>query len=172
MTSAAITGLIARWAMFRKTLLILLTGFLTVYAATIRDPESYNANSNLQMGWAMGLLQRVELEGTERILDVGSGTGRVTAQLAENVPSGLVIGLDISAEMTTFASEHFQQPNLVFVKGDLCAAPFEKQFDLVFANCALLWIADQRGALTSIHKSLLPRTQIATLSSPYEACFW
>ena len=124
-------------------------------AGTITDPEAYTANSNLQLDWARSLFQRIDLAGHERILDVCSGNGKTTAGLADLVPAGWVVGLDYSGEMTQFASENHRRHNLLFVKGNLTNHPFVEQFDLVTANCALIWISDQKAAFESIRQSLV-----------------
>jgi len=40
---------------------------------------------------------RLRLKGTERILDLGCGDGKVTAELAARVPHGSTLGIDTSA---------------------------------------------------------------------------
>jgi trans-aconitate 2-methyltransferase len=44
--------------------------------------------------WGSVVLDRLVLEGDERVLDAGCGSGRVTEQLLARVPDGQVIALD------------------------------------------------------------------------------
>jgi len=53
-------------------------------------------------------MRRLHLQGTERILDVGCGTGRLAMTFAERVaPTGTVAGVDAAAEMIERAPHHF-----------------------------------------------------------------
>ena len=49
--------------------------------------------------WGSAVLERLPLDGSERVLDAGCGTGRVTEQLLERLPTGHVVALDGSAAM-------------------------------------------------------------------------
>ena len=57
---------------------------------------------------AAGLLELLNAQSGERILDVGCGTGHLTAQIAET--GALVTGIDRSPEMIRQAQEKY--PNL------------------------------------------------------------
>lgn len=140
----------------KKMVLAFVLLFTHSLAATLVDAEKYNANSSLQLDWATAVMQRIELRGDERILDVGSGNGKMTARLADQVPTGFVVGLDLSSTMVEYASDHYKRKNLLFIKEDLCMDPFMEQFDLVTSFCSLIWIQDQRKALESVHHSLVP----------------
>jgi len=50
-------------------------------------PE-YARVSELQKAMADEALSLLDLRGTERILDVGCGNGRITAEIAARVPGG------------------------------------------------------------------------------------
>jgi SAM-dependent methyltransferase len=56
---------------------------------------------------AMGreVLDRLSLNGDERVLDAGCGTGRVTAALLERLPDGEVVAVDGSPAMVEAARE-------------------------------------------------------------------
>ena len=71
----------------------------------------------LQEAMAAEVLALLDLKGYERVLDLGCGNGKVTAEIAARVPEGTVVGIDSSAEMIAFASAHFaptMRPNLRF----------------------------------------------------------
>ncbi len=121
------------------------------------DPAAYAANSSSQQGWARELIAKLELRGDERILDVGCGDGKVTAELAHAVPKGAVIGMDASAEMIQFAGKNFPAgkiPNLKFQIMDARQIRFARAFDLIFSNAALHWVDDHpaflRGAAAAL----------------------
>ena len=67
------------------------------------NAADYAANSAVQQTWARELIARLHLRGDEHILDVGCGDGKVTAEIARDVPRGSVIGIDASPQMIAFA---------------------------------------------------------------------
>ena len=63
------------------------------------DASSYDRVSDPQIAMARDVIDRLDLQGDERVLDAGCGTGRVTALVAERVPDGHVIAVDGSEAM-------------------------------------------------------------------------
>ena len=119
----------------------------------------YAKRSGLQAAMAKEVLALLDLEGSERILDVGCGNGRTTAEIAARVPRGMVVGVDPSHDMIDFASSHFGPaivPNLRFEVNDARHLPFHEEFDLVVSFNALHWVPQQEEALRSIHAALNP----------------
>jgi len=124
----------------------------------IWNPSDYAANSASQLVWAHELMARLQLRGDERILDVGCGDGKVTAELLRAVPHGSVVGIDSSPEMIRYAAGKFSGPpfaNLQFKVMDARQIHFRQRFDLVVSNAALHWVDDHpaflRGAATGLH---------------------
>ncbi|MBI2302636.1 MAG: methyltransferase domain-containing protein [Armatimonadetes bacterium] len=123
------------------------------------DPVDYQRHSSAQLGWARELIAKLRLRGDERVLDVGCGDGRVTAELALQVPRGEVVGIDSSGEMVVYAAATFppeRWPNLSFRVMDARAMTFEAEFDRVFSNAVLHWLVDHRAALAGIARALRP----------------
>jgi trans-aconitate 2-methyltransferase len=119
--------------------------------------SDYHRESGLQQAMAQEQLGRLVLEGSERILDVGCGDGRITAEIAARVPRGSVLGVDPSRDMIAFASSQFGPPahvNLRFEVADASRLPYRDEFDLVVSFNALHWVLDQEGALASIRAAL------------------
>jgi trans-aconitate methyltransferase len=71
------------------------------------NAADYAANSVVQQTWARELISKLKLRGDERILDVGCGDGKVTAEIARAVPKGEVMGVDASPQMIEFAKAAF-----------------------------------------------------------------
>ena len=63
------------------------------------NAELYRERSSLQQAMAAEVLQALELKGSERVLDVGCGEGRITVEIARRVPNGSVVGVDASSNM-------------------------------------------------------------------------
>jgi trans-aconitate 2-methyltransferase len=121
------------------------------------DAAEYVRQSGLQRAMADEVLALLEVEGSERILDVGCGDGRITAEIAARVPRGSVVGVDRSHDMISFAAKHFSstpQSNLRFEVADALSLPFREEFDLVVSFNALHWLPQQDEALRSIRLAL------------------
>lgn len=127
------------------------------------DPEDYSVNSSAQFAAAKKLIKQLNLKGNEAVLNIGCGDGKITAQIAELVPAGSVVGIDASEEMIKFAASKFpvaSHPNLSFVVMDASEITFENQFDLVFSNAALHWVSDHAAVLKGISRALKPKGKI------------
>jgi trans-aconitate 2-methyltransferase len=121
------------------------------------NASGYNRESTLQQTMAQEQLAMLTLTGTERILDVGCGDGKITAAIAERVPSGSVMGVDPSSDMVAFAADHFStHTNLRFAVADARRLPYRNEFDLAVSFNALHWVPEQGEALASIHAVLKP----------------
>lgn len=119
-------------------------------------PE-YARLSELQAAMAEEVLSLLDLKGDERILDIGCGNGKITAEIAARVPRGSVLGVDASAQMIEFAvAHHKEHSNLQFQVANARNLPFQQEFDLVVSFNALHWIPEQALALQSIHSALRP----------------
>jgi trans-aconitate 2-methyltransferase len=106
---------------------------------------------------AKEVLALLNLKGSEDVLDVGCGNGRVTAEIASRLPDGTVLGIDSSADMIASAKHQFgpgTRLNLRFEQADARQLPFREAFDLVVSFNALHWIPEQEQALRSIHSAL------------------
>jgi trans-aconitate 2-methyltransferase len=123
------------------------------------DPEDYQKGSGEQQKWARELIAKLSLRGDERVLDIGCGDGKVTAEIARFLPNGTVLGIDSSEEMVCFAREHLgpgMYPNLSFEVEDARRLTFREEFDIVFSNATLHWVIDHRPVLRGIRRSLKP----------------
>lgn len=118
------------------------------------DVEKYKKASAHQRQWGKKLISELNLKGSERVLDLGCGDGGITAQLAELVPDGFVIGIDASQNMIDSAQKTQKGKNLRFDLMDINDINFEDEFDVVFSNATLHWVKDHRKLLTNVHKSL------------------
>jgi len=132
--------------------------FFLILSATVAllgwDGDLYLKNSELQVKWGKKYLPKLQLQGHERILDVGCGDGRVSAYLAAAVPEGSVVGIDNSDSMLKVAKGINSLANLSFMEMDAAHITFEQEFDLVVSFSCLHWVKDQLGALCGIAKSL------------------
>jgi trans-aconitate methyltransferase len=122
----------------------------------------YNRHSSLQAALAEEQLGRLTLGGGERVLDIGCGDGKITAEIAALVPRGSVLGVDPSQDMIAFASRNFahaSRTNLRFEVADVRRLTYREEFDRVVSFNALHWVPEQRLALRSIRTALVDTGQ-------------
>jgi len=121
------------------------------------NASEYARISALQAAMAEEVLLLLDLKGTEQVLDIGCGNGKITAEIAARVQQGAVTGVDASAAMVAFAAAHCDpalHPNLQFAVADARHLPYQHKFDLVVSFNALHWIPEQDQALQSIHSAV------------------
>lgn len=77
------------------------------------------------------LIDRLDLKGTERVLDLACGFGRHSLELAARGFS--VVGVDITKDYVDFANQAAQERGLdaQFYQSDIRAVSFENAFDVV-----------------------------------------
>jgi trans-aconitate 2-methyltransferase len=134
------------------------------------DGAKYHRISDPQLAWGRAVALRLTPAAGERILDLGCGTGRLTAEIART-PGIRMVGLDRSAAMLQVARAgqsssggdaaqtrraEAQSGAPVYVRGDGAALPFVNAFDAVFSAATFHWIPDHQRLFTSIFGALRP----------------
>ena len=119
------------------------------------DGRKYEKASTHQREWGTKLMAEVGLRGSESVLDLGCGDGTLTAQLAELVPQGEVVGIDSSHGMIDAARQK-ERRTLSFQRMDINELNFQERFDIVFSNATLHWVRDHRRLLQNVHRALRP----------------
>lgn len=123
------------------------------------NATDYAKHSQTQQRWAQELIAKLDLTGTEAVLDVGCGDGKVSVEIASTLSSGTVFGVDSSSAMIELASERYPKqthPNLSFALIDARQLTFDACFDVVFSNAALHWVKDHRPVIAGMYRSLKP----------------
>ena len=122
------------------------------------NATAYHRISNPHMTWGRPVLARLPLAGTERVLDVGSGTGRLTSELADRLPHGCVVAVDRSAPMLSVARESLRRQGgrCAFVRADAAALPFREAVDAIFSTASFHWVLDHPALFRSLHAALKP----------------
>jgi SAM-dependent methyltransferase len=111
--------------------------------------------------WAE-LLEGLQLDGDERVLDVGCGRGAVLTMVAKRLPRGRLTGIDLwtadqsgnapEAARLNFKTEGVED-RCELVTGDMRAMPFpDAAFDLVVSSIAIHNISDRAGRSRAIHE--------------------
>jgi len=94
-----------------------------------------------------------------RILDVGAGTGLLSALLLEKYPSATLTLLDISEKMLAVARERFRgRDNVRFLNGDYSQANLGGPYDLVCSALSIHHLErdEKRRLFGRIHSVLVP----------------
>ena len=102
--------------------------------------------------WEYGakILEILSPQAKERILDLGCGTGQLTAKIATSGAS--VVGLDSAKTAIKQAQSNY--PEIEFYLGNGADFSFEQPFDAVFSNAALHWIQPPEAAVKCIWDAL------------------
>jgi trans-aconitate methyltransferase len=123
------------------------------------NAEAYHRVSDPQLRWGLAVLDRLPLAGGERVLDVGCGTGRLTAHLLERLPRGRALAVDLSLNMLRGARE-FLVPRfgsrVLFARADAAALPFDRSVDALFSTATFHWVLDHTSLFRSVHAALRP----------------
>lgn len=110
------------------------------------------------------LLRRVHIARRRRVLDLGCGSGAVTAELARRC-SGKVVALDRSQQALKRELEAFAGAQAVC--GDAARLPLaDASFDLVFCQFALMWL-DVTAVVREIHRVLQPGGVLVAIEPDY-----
>jgi trans-aconitate 2-methyltransferase len=117
------------------------------------DGNKYAEASIHQREWGERIIAELDLQGTERVLDLGCGDGTLTARIADLIPDGEAVGIDASKGMIDAALPKGRK-NLHFILLGIDDIDFIDQFDVVFSNAALHWVKDHRRLLFNVFNAL------------------
>lgn len=110
------------------------------------DPDQYRKFQSQRFAPFDDLFAMIDVRPGLRVVDLGRGTGELTARLAEQLPQSDVVGIDSSPEMLARARS-LARPGLRFEQAAI--EDVAGQWDLVFSHAALQWVED--------HATLIPR---------------
>jgi ubiquinone/menaquinone biosynthesis C-methylase UbiE len=105
------------------------------------------------------------------LLDVGCGPGTITADLAQSVAPGRVVGIEPVEEPLAVARA--LDTAAVFETGDVYALPYEDDsFDVVHAHQVLQHLTDPVAALREMRRVCRPGGLVACRDADYETFTW
>ena len=110
----------------------------------------YDQKHSFVYEYGKDLLALLNAQAGEKILDVGCGTGHLTAQIAAS--GAQVTGLDFSDAMIEKARATY--PGIEFQQADATNFSFATAFDAIFSNATLHWISDAEAAINCMAKAL------------------
>ena len=111
------------------------------------------------------------LAAGQRLLDVGSGPGSITADLTVLVAPGEVVALEVNEEAADLTRSG--APGVDVRVGDIHALPFaDGEFDVVHAHQVLQHVADPVQALREMARVTRPGGLVAARDSDYGSFAW
>lgn len=104
------------------------------------------------------LTSRLSLSQNSNVLELGCGPGYYSADVARNIPDGMLTLVDIQREMLDMAKGRLDSlgvSNILYVQADATALPFENEsFDVVYLVAMLGEVPNQELCLREAHRVL------------------
>lgn len=111
------------------------------------DPEQYDRFKAERSAPFRDLVALVRPGAGARVVDLGCGTGELTAELHRTTGAAQTLGIDSSAAMLRGAAS-FAGEGLTFRAGDINDFGRDgEHYDVVFSNAALQWVPNHREVL-------------------------
>jgi len=117
------------------------------------DGDKYLKASKHQKEWGQKLINEFQFIGNESILELGCGDGMLTKIIADRIPDGSILGIDISKGMINKAKE-LTQDNLLFQLMNINDINFRDKFDTIISNATLHWVLDHKKLIKNCHTAL------------------
>jgi trans-aconitate 2-methyltransferase len=123
------------------------------------NAASYHKVSGPQTSWGQKVLSRLSVNGDERTIDAGCGSGRLTGELLERLPRGRLVAIDRSWNMLMTARANLRPAfgdRVSFIQVSLPDLPCANWADLVFSTATFHWIKDHTALFQNILQALRP----------------
>lgn len=110
----------------------------------VHDPEVLKSYMDKWDG--QRFTDSMALNGTEDVLEIGVGTGRLAVRIAPRCRS--FTGIDLSPEAIGRARENLATyPNVKLICGDFCTFETSARYDVIFSSLTFMHIWDKREAI-------------------------
>src|SRR5262249_29621213 len=128
--------------------------------ASAWDPQQYERFKDERSQPFRDLMGLVRAHDGMSVVDLGCGTGELTAELHRGLRARRTLGID-SSETMLAKSAAPAGAGVSFAQGDLAAWTDGPEHDLVFSNAALHWVEGHDEVLARWRAALRPGGQIA-----------
>lgn len=126
------------------------------------DASTYDSLPLPHVAWGQRVLDRLRLEGDERVLDAGCGTGRDGAALLARWPDVRLIGIDGSEQMIDAARERLGSGVELHVADLTMRLPLAEPVDAVMSVAAFHWIDDHDLLFANLAAVMRPGARLAS----------
>lgn len=116
------------------------------------DSRLYDESFGIITRLGAGVVELLAPQPGERIIDLGCGTGALTAQIA--AAGAEVVGIDASEAMIARAREPYPELRFEIGKGEDFTV--EVPVNAVFSNAALHWMSPPEAVAASVARALKP----------------
>lgn len=125
------------------------------YPAVMRwDPNLYGEYLDERSRPAHDLIRAISQETPSQVVDLGCGSGHLTALLAEMWPLASVVGVDNSPTMLARAKA--RSADVDWIEGDIGVWTPSTAVDVIFSNAALHWLDDHFSLFSKLTGWLAP----------------
>lgn len=121
-------------------------------AEGVWNPGQYERSYSFVWKHGEDLVELLAPQSGERVLDVGCGTGHLTAEIAKR--GARVLGIDSSPDMVQQARANYS--DLRFEVADASEFRASQPFDAAFSNAALHWMTRPEAVAAAISGALKP----------------
>lgn len=128
------------------------------------DAATYDRIAEPQTRWGADVVSWLELEGGERVLDAGCGSGRVTEMVLGRAPGVTVVALDASTAMVAQARRRLARfgDRVTYVVADLARPlPVEGSVDAVLSTATFHWVRDHDALFANLAAVMRRGAQLA-----------
>lgn len=106
------------------------------------------------------LLSAAAITASERVLDIGCGTGQTTCDAARSASAGSALGVDLSARMIDHGRHRAAADgltNATFLQADAQIHPFDREaFEVSISRTGAMFFGDPEAAFANIGRALVP----------------
>ncbi|WP_242894873.1 trans-aconitate 2-methyltransferase [Actinomadura litoris] len=125
------------------------------------DPAQYGRYGDERSRPFAELVGRLHGLEPRSVVDLGCGSGELTATLAERWPEAVIEGRDSSPDMIAAAKAHEIPGRLSFAVGDVAAWRPHGPVDLLISNAVLHWVPEHFELLPQWADALAPGGRLA-----------
>lgn len=130
----------------------------TAFTGSVPDNYDKYLGPVLFEPYAVDLTDRLKGATLQNVLEIACGTGRVTAHLADAIPSnGQLMATDLNEDMLEIAKEKTGNHNVHFQIADAQELPFDDNtFDHVVCQFGVMFFPDKLKAFREVYRVLQP----------------
>ncbi len=127
---------------------------MSIIAAFDGASRSYDGAGQIQMEIAAQLIADAAALRPRSILDIGCGTGLLTAMAQQRWPDATITAIDAAPAMLEQARAKL--PSVRFVQAEAADIKLGEKFDLIVSSMVLHWLADPAAVMRRWQSFLAP----------------